>query len=99
MASLAASLNSRRAIGIWRVACAAMVFVMVMRGGATRLTESGLSMVQWKPLSVLPPLSESQWLQAFQDYQHYPEFIKKNSWMTIDDFKQIFWLEYVHRLW
>jgi cytochrome c oxidase assembly protein subunit 15 len=99
MALPAASFNSRRAIGIWLIACAAMVFVMVMLGGATRLTESGLSMVQWKPLSVLPPLSQDQWNQAFHDYQQYPEFIKKNSWMTVDDFKQIFWLEYIHRLW
>src|SRR5581483_12093143 len=89
MATPAALLNSRRAIGTWLLACAAMVFVMVMLGGATRLTESGLSMVEWKPLTVLPPLSESQWSQAFHDYQQYPEFIKKNSWMTVDDFKQI----------
>jgi cytochrome c oxidase assembly protein subunit 15 len=99
MANPAVSSTSRRAIGYWLVACAAMVFVMVMLGGITRLTESGLSMVQWKPLTVLPPLTADQWQQAFHDYQQYPEFIKKNSWMTVDDFKQIFWLEFTHRLW
>ena len=76
-----------------------MVFVMVMLGGATRLTQSGLSMVEWKPLSVLPPLSEAQWEQTFHDYQQYPQFIKENSWMNLDDFKQIYWLEFIHRLW
>jgi cytochrome c oxidase assembly protein subunit 15 len=99
MASLAVPTQSRRAIGYWLIACAAMVFVMVMLGGATRLTESGLSMVHWKPFSVLPPLTEMQWQQAFHDYQQYPEFIKKNSWMELADFKQIYWLEFTHRLW
>ena len=79
--------------------CAAMVAVMVMLGGATRLTESGLSMVQWKPLTVLPPLNQADWQAAFQGYQTSPEFVKKNSWMTVEDFKSIFWLEYTHRLW
>ena len=90
MTNPAASSIDRRMIGYWLIACAAMVFVMVMLGGITRLTESGLSMVQWKPLTVLPPLTDDQWQQAFQDYQQYPEFIKKNSWMTVEDFKRIF---------
>ena len=99
MTNPAASSIDRRVIGYWLIACAAMVFVMVMLGGITRLTESGLSMVEWKPLTVLPPLTDDQWQQAFQDYQQYPEFIKKNSWMTVEDFKRIFWLEFIHRLW
>lgn len=88
-----------RAIAIWLMVCAAMVAVMVMLGGATRLTESGLSMVHWKPLTVLPPLNEMEWRTAFRDYQASPEFIKKNSWMTVEDFKSIYWLEFLHRLW
>ena len=79
--------------------CAVMVAVMVMLGGATRLTESGLSMVHWKPLTVLPPMNAAEWQAAFTDYQASPEFVKKNSWMTVEDFKSIYWLEYLHRLW
>ena len=90
---------SAPAIAWWLAICAAMVFIMVMLGGATRLTESGLSMVEWKPLTLLPPLNDAEWQAAFQDYRHYPEFLKKNAWMTVDDFKSIFWLEYIHRLW
>ena len=88
-----------RAIAVWLMVCAVMVAVMVMLGGATRLTESGLSMVHWKPLTVLPPLNAAEWQTAFQDYQASPEFVKKNSWMTVADFQSIYWLEYLHRLW
>jgi cytochrome c oxidase assembly protein subunit 15 len=88
-----------RTIGIWLVICAAMVFFMVILGGATRLTESGLSMVHWKPLHILPPLTDQEWAEEFAAYQQYPEFQKKNTWMGVDDFKQIFWLEFSHRLW
>ncbi len=86
-------------IAIWLMICAVMVAVMVMLGGATRLTESGLSMVHWKPLTVLPPMNDTEWQTAFTDYQASPEFVKKNSWMTVEDFKSIYWLEYLHRLW
>lgn len=86
-------------IRLWLLICAGMVFVMVALGGATRLTESGLSMVEWQPLNVLPPLSETAWRQEFENYQKYPEFQKINSWMAVEDFKNIFWLEYIHRLW
>lgn len=88
-----------RPIALWLLVCAAMVFFMVVLGGATRLTESGLSMVEWKPLTVLPPLNDEEWLAEFQNYQSSPEFQKKNSWMTVDDFKNIYWLEFIHRLW
>ncbi len=91
--------DQRRAIGWWLLICAAMVFVMVILGGATRLTESGLSMVEWKPLHILPPIGETAWAEEFAAYQHTPEFLKKNTWMSVDDFKEIFWLEYTHRLW
>ena len=99
MATLTPASPHGRAVAWWLVICAAMVFAMVMLGGATRLTESGLSMVEWKPLTVTPPLTEEQWLTEFQNYQQSPQFQKKNSWMTVDDFKGIFWLEYLHRLW
>jgi heme a synthase len=88
-----------RAMAWWLVICAAMVFAMVVLGGATRLTESGLSMVEWKPLTVLPPLTAEQWQTEFSNYQQFPEFQKKNGWMTLADFKSIYWLEYSHRLW
>lgn len=88
-----------RIIGWWLMICAAMVFLMVILGGATRLTESGLSMVNWKPLHILPPLSDQEWAEEFAAYQQYPEFQKKNTWMSVDDFKGIYWLEYTHRLW
>jgi len=86
-------------IRLWLLICAAMVFVMVILGGATRLTGSGLSMVEWQPLTILPPMSDSDWQSEFKNYQKYPEFQKINFWMTVDDFKSIFWLEYIHRLW
>lgn len=91
--------SQAKAIGWWLVICAAMVFIMVVLGGATRLTESGLSMVHWKPLHILPPLNDAEWAEEFAAYQQYPEFQKKNTWMGVEDFKQIFWLEFLHRLW
>ena len=86
-------------IAWWLLVCAAMVFVMVILGGATRLTESGLSMVEWKPFTLLPPMTDAEWQAEYNSYQTSPEFHKKNSWMTVEDFKEIYWLEYIHRLW
>jgi heme a synthase len=88
-----------RPIAWWLVVCAAMIFIMVILGGATRLTESGLSMVEWKPLTVMPPMNDAEWQAEFQNYQTSPEFQKKNSWMTVEDFKDIYWLEFFHRFW
>lgn len=83
----------------WLFVIAAMVFLMVVLGGATRLTHSGLSMVEWRPVTGwLPPLSEAEWEQAFAAYQRYPEFQKLNPGMTLAGYKEIFWLEYIHRL-
>lgn len=94
-------LNDRdaRNIRLWLLICAGMVFVMVVLGGATRLTESGLSMVEWQPLTLLPPLTDAEWQAEFENYQQYPEYQKVNSWMAVEDFKNIYWLEYFHRLW
>ncbi len=89
-----------RLIAVWLLAVAAMVLVMVVLGGLTRLTHSGLSMVEWRPLTGwLPPLSEAGWQAQFEAYQRYPEFRLVNPEMSLDAFKSIFWLEYVHRLW
>lgn len=77
-----------------------MVFVMVGIGGATRLTGSGLSMVEWKPLTGwLPPMSEAGWQILFDKYRQYPEYQKVNAGMSLADFQSIFWLEYIHRVW
>lgn len=84
----------------WLFAVAAMVFAMVVLGGVTRLTQSGLSMVEWRPLTGwLPPFSEAEWRRIFEAYQQYPEFRKVNPDMTLSGFKGIFWLEFLHRLW
>ncbi len=92
--------RSSRAIAIWLLACCAMIFVMVVLGGVTRLTHSGLSMVEWRPLlSWLPPLSDAAWEQAFSKYRAFPEYQKLTYGMTLADFKSIYWLEYAHRLW
>lgn len=88
------------AISAWLFVCAAMVAAMVVLGGATRLTESGLSIVHWKPFTgILPPLGEADWQRLFDAYRDSPEFRRVNFWMSLADFKTIFWLEYLHRLW
>lgn len=89
-----------RPVAYWLSGVAVMVFLMIVIGGITRLTESGLSMVEWRPLiGWLPPMSEPEWYRVFSLYQDTPEFQKVNSWMTIEDFKQIFFWEYLHRVW
>ncbi len=78
---------------------AAFVLLMVVVGGITRLTESGLSITSWKPISgTLPPLNDAQWQAEFEAYQQIPQFQVNNSWMSLDDFKYIFFWEYLHRL-
>ena len=88
-----------RAVATWLLAVCALVFAMVVLGGVTRLTGSGLSMVDWRPVvGWLPPLSAAEWQASFEMYQESPEFQKVNSAMDVDDYKGIFWLEYLHRL-
>ncbi|MDA1100380.1 MAG: COX15/CtaA family protein [Proteobacteria bacterium] len=83
----------------WLLVVAAMVAAMVMLGGATRLTHSGLSMVQWQPLmGTLPPLSDSAWQETFEKYKQFPEYKKINQGMTLSEFKGIFYYEYSHRV-
>ena len=87
-----------RVIRLWLYAVAALIFAMVLVGGATRLTESGLSIVEWKPVTgTLPPLGEAAWQAEFDKYKTIPQF-QRNSRMTLDEFKTIFWWEWAHRL-
>ena len=88
-----------RAVATWLLICCGLVFAMVVLGGFTRLTGSGLSMVDWRPLmGVLPPLTDAEWQRVFEMYQLTPEFQKVNSAFGVEEFKSIFWLEYLHRL-
>ena len=92
--------DTDRAVALWLYVCCAMIFAMVMLGGLTRLTGSGLSMVTWQPITGwLPPLDAAAWEAVFALYRETPEFRRVNFWMTVDDFRSIFWLEYLHRLW
>jgi len=91
--------NNNKQVATWLLVCCALVFAMVVLGGVTRLTGSGLSMADWRPVTgVLPPIGDSEWQQVFDIYKETPEFQKKNSHMDVNDFKGIFWLEYLHRL-
>jgi cytochrome c oxidase assembly protein subunit 15 len=91
--------QSRRAVAAWLLVCCALVFAMVVIGGITRLTHSGLSMVEWQPIvGAIPPLNDAQWAETFAKYRQTPEFRLRNHDMTVEGFKGIFWWEYVHRL-
>ena len=83
----------------WLVICACVIYGMILLGGVTRLTDSGLSMVDWKPImGIIPPLSENDWQEMFLKYQQYPEYKKTNFEMTLSEFKPIFMYEYLHRI-
>jgi len=89
----------RRAVAIWLFLCAAFTFAMVVVGGITRLTESGLSIVEWQPLvGALPPLSQADWEALFAKYRETPQYQKVFSEIGLNGFKSIFWWEYAHRL-
>ncbi len=94
------SLSTRpAAIARWLYMVAALIVAMVVVGGITRLTESGLSITQWKPISgIVPPLTQAQWMAEFAHYQRIPEYQQLNRGMTLDGFKAIFFWEYLHRL-
>jgi heme a synthase len=88
-----------RSIAVWLLACCALVFAMVVVGGVTRLTHSGLSIVEWQPIvGTIPPLDEKAWHETFLKYQQTPEFRQVNPEMNLAGFKRIFWWEYFHRL-
>ncbi len=88
-----------RQVARWLILCAAVIFGMIILGGVTRLTHSGLSMVEWKPLiGAIPPLTEQHWLTEFEKYKQFPEYQKTNLGMSLDGFKSIFMYEYLHRV-
>jgi heme a synthase len=88
-----------RAIRWWLLSIAVLIAIMVLVGGATRLTESGLSIVEWKPVTgTLPPLTQEQWTQAFEAYKTIPQYRELNAGMNLGEFKTIFWWEWSHRL-
>jgi len=88
-----------RQVAYWLLGCAAVIVGMILLGGITRLTNSGLSMVDWKPLvGIIPPLSHADWQEMFFKYQQYPEYQKTNFTMTLEEFKPIFMYEYLHRV-
>ena len=89
----------RAPVRLWLLAVAALVFAMALVGGATRLTESGLSITEWKPVTgVLPPLGQAEWQAEFDRYKQIPQFAALNPDMTIEGFKTIYWWEWGHRL-
>ena len=89
----------QHAIVMWLLACCAMVFAMIVVGGATRLTHSGLSITEWQPIvGTLPPITTADWIIVFDKYKLTPEYQKVNAGMSLDAFKGIFWWEYAHRL-
>jgi len=91
--------QNNKQIAKWLFFVCFMIFTMVIVGGVTRLTESGLSMVNWHPISgIFPPMSEAAWDAEFAAYQQYPEYNKVNHGMSLDEFKAIFFWEYSHRL-
>ncbi len=99
-AGAAADRRRATAVAVWLLVIGAMVFFMVVLGGLTRLTHSGLSMVDWRPVTGwLPPLTAAEWEAVFDLYRQTPEYREVNIGMTVAEFKGIFWLEYVHRLW
>ncbi|MBH5369939.1 COX15/CtaA family protein [Bradyrhizobium glycinis] len=99
MTTISAPSEPHRAVRWWLIAVAALIALMVLVGGATRLTESGLSIVEWKPVTgSVPPLSEAAWAEAFEAYKKIPQYRELNSGMSLSEFKTIFWWEWSHRL-
>ena len=92
-------ISHRKQVVGWLVICGILVFCMIIVGGATRLTHSGLSIVEWEPIvGTIPPLNDTDWNQVFDEYKGSPEYQLINFGMSLDEFKVIFWWEYFHRL-
>lgn len=92
-------LDRSRAVAAWLFLCAALVFAMVVIGGVTRLTGSGLSITEWKPImGAIPPLTDAQWAEAFEKYKAIPQYAQVNAGMSLGEFQGIFWWEWLHRL-
>jgi heme a synthase len=97
--SSSAQPSHSRAVRVWLFLVWAMILAMVLVGGITRLTGSGLSMVEWHPLmGAVPPLGEAEWIEVFDQYKQSPQYQKVNQWMDLPAFKKIFFWEYIHRL-
>jgi cytochrome c oxidase assembly protein subunit 15 len=91
---------NRRAVAAWLLGVAGLIWIMVAIGGATRLTGSGLSIMEWAPLSgILPPLSEAEWQRLYDLYRTIPQYQLLNAGFGMEGFRQIFWLEWLHRVW
>ena len=92
------SVDRHGAVRWWLYALCALIFAMILVGGATRLTDSGLSITEWKPiLGIIPPLDHADWQDAFSKYQQIPEYQIVNKGMSLSDFKFIYWWEWGHR--
>jgi len=91
-------MNSSRKIVLWLITGCTLIWAMVVVGGITRLTHSGLSMVKWNITGILPPLNQQEWQEKFAEYQQTPEYKQINSYFTVEDYKSIYWWEYIHRL-
>lgn len=91
--------SSERAVNTWLLTVSVLIVLMVLLGGYVRLTRSGLSIVEWKPISgVVPPIGESAWQAEFAKYQQTPEYQKVNTHFSLEEYKRIFYVEYIHRL-
>ena len=91
--------DRNRAVAAWLFFTAALVFLMVVVGGITRLTGSGLSITEWQPImGAVPPLNDVQWAEAFEKYKQIPQYAQVNAGMSLAEFQGIFWWEWVHRL-
>ncbi|HEX5802622.1 MAG TPA: COX15/CtaA family protein [Azospira sp.] len=92
-------ISARRQVAAWLFVCCTMVFAILVVGGVTRLTHSGLSIVEWQPIvGTIPPLNAQEWEETFEKYKKTPEYQQVNHQMTVDEFKGIFWWEYWHRV-
>ncbi len=99
-AQTTAPVLSLRPVAHWLWICAGMVFAMAIIGAITRLTESGLSIVEWNPIGgTLPPLHDAEWQRLFAEYQKTPQYLQINQGMSLAEFKGIFWWEWIHRFW
>ena len=91
--------RSNQFLVVWLSCVGIVIFTMIVVGGLTRLTQSGLSMVDWRPImGVIPPISAADWQATFDAYKSYPEYQKINMGMTLTEFKTIFYWEYSHRV-
>ena len=89
--------NWEKPVGLWLLTVSGAIFFMILLGGYTRLSKSGLSMVKWKPLGEQLPASEEQWQEEFEHYKKYPEYSVSNPDMDLEGFKRIFFVEWFHR--